>query len=140
MRVQSSDITRTSEQVRILYHILFWMALYVLDVVIFGFGYENVDGFVKLALAEVPPQVLLAYAIMYWIIPQYVARKLFFESVVFIVIAFIISGLIGHFLFIAFNLYANELGPWNLPKIFVRAFYAFLHASIAIAIKLVKLV
>ena len=75
MNVGNSSITKTSVQLRILYHIFFWIALYVLDVVIFGFGYEDLDRFATLALAEVPPQIMLAYTVMYWIIPQYVARK-----------------------------------------------------------------
>jgi sensor histidine kinase YesM len=119
--------------------VLFWIALYVLDVLIFGFGYEDLDRFVTLVLAEVPPQILLAYTVMYWIIPQYVTKKLFFESVFFLVFAFIVSGFIGHLLFFIFSLYSQDTGIVDLPKIFVRGFYAFLHASIAIAIKLVKM-
>jgi LytS/YehU family sensor histidine kinase len=76
---------------------------------------------------------------MYWIIPQYVTKKRFFESIFFLFIAFLVSGFIGHILFIIFSLYSNDAGLGDLPKIFVRGFYAFLHASIAIAIKLVKM-
>jgi sensor histidine kinase YesM len=129
----------TSRQTRVLYHILFWVALYLLDVLIFGFGYENVDRFVTLALAEVPPQVLLAYAVMYWTIPRFVARKLIFESVASVVFIFLVCGFFGHVLFLVFSLYTNDIGIWDLPKIGMRGFYAFLHASIAIAIKLIKL-
>ena len=139
MKVQDSGITKTSQRLRILYHVLFWIVLYILDVVIFGFGYEDFDRFVLLALAEVPPQVLLAYTVMYWIIPQYVARKRLFESLLFLVIAFIVCGFIGHLLFLSFSIYPDDVTAWSVPKIFLRGFYSFLHASIAIAIKLVKL-
>jgi sensor histidine kinase YesM len=125
--------------VRVLYHILFWVALYILDVLIFGYGYENVDRFVTVVLAEVPPQVILAYTVMYWIIPRYVAKKLFFESIFLLIVAFVISGFIGHILFMVFSIYSDAVTIGDLPKIFVRGFYAFLHASIAVAIKLVKM-
>lgn len=139
MTAQDFNISSTSKSVRVLYHVLFWIVLYILDVLIFGFGYENVDRFVTIVLAEVPPQILLAYTVMYWIIPQYVTKKLFFESIFFLFIAFLVSGFIGHILFIIFSLYSSDASLGDLPKIFVRGFYAFLHASIAIAIKLVKM-
>jgi hypothetical protein len=81
MRALDFDVSKTSKSVRILYHVLFWVALYILDVLIFGIGYENVEGFITIVLAEVPPQILLAYTVMYWIIPRYVAKKLFLQSV-----------------------------------------------------------
>jgi two-component system LytT family sensor kinase len=139
MPKQGSLFSLTSQQTRILYHVLFWITLYILDVLIFGFGYEDVGRFVTLALAEVPPQVLLAYAVMYWTIPRFVARKQIFESVASVIFIFLICGWIGHLLFLAFSLYGNDVSAWSLPKICVRGFYAFLHASIAIAIKLIKL-
>ncbi len=139
MSVRSLNISLTSKQTRILYHILFWICLYILDVLIFGFGSEDFVQFLKLALAEVPPQILLAYTVMYWIIPRYVARKLFLDALFLIAIAFLVSGFIGHLLFISFSIYSDDISIWDLPKIFVRGFYAFLHASIAIAIKLVKI-
>ena len=139
MKVQRSDIPLTSKQIRILSHVFFWVFLYILDVLIFGFGSADFNHFLKLALVEVPPQILLAYFIMYWIIPTYVAKKLFAESLLFIVIAFAVSGFIGHLLFISFSIYSSDIPIWNLPKISVRGFYALLHASIAVAIKLVKL-
>jgi two-component system, LytTR family, sensor kinase len=139
MRAQDFNIMYTSKLVRVIYHVLFWITLYILDVVIFGLGYENLNGFITIVLAEVPPQILLAYIVMYWIIPQYVAKKLFFESVFYLFIVFLLSGFIGHILFVIFSLYANDVGVGDLPKIFVRGFYAFLHASIAVAIKLVKM-
>lgn len=139
MQQQGSFFSLTARQTRVLYHIFFWITLYVLDVLIFGFGYENIDGFIKLALAEVPPQVALAYAVMYWTIPRFVARKLIFESVASVGFIFLACGFFGHMLFLAFSLYGNDIGLWDLPKICVRGFYAFLHASIAIAIKLIKL-
>jgi len=139
MQQPGSLFSLTSRQTRILYHILFWVTLYILDVLIFGFGYENVDRFVKLALAEVPPQILLAYAVMYWTIPRFVARKLIFEALASVGFIFLVCGFFGHVLFLVFSLYDNEVRVWDLPKICVRGFYAFLHASIAIAIKLIKL-
>src|SRR5688500_10033557 len=139
MRAQDFNIMYTSKLVRVIYHVLFWITLYVLDVVIFGLGYENLNGFITIVLAEVPPQVLLAYVVMYWIIPQYVAKKLFFESLFYLFIIFLLSGFIGHILFVIFSLYGNDVEIGDLPKIFVRGFYAFLHASIAVAIKLVKM-
>ena len=139
MSAQDYNISSTSTPIRVLYHILFWVALYVLDVLIFGFGYENVDRFVTLVLAEVPPQIFLAYAVMYWIIPRYVAKKLLFESVFFLCIAFLVSGIFGHILFVIFSLYGDDVSAWDLPKIFVRGFYSFFHASIAVAIKVIKM-
>jgi two-component system, LytTR family, sensor kinase len=139
MRAQDFNIMYTSKLVRVAYHVLFWITLYILDVVIFGLGYENVNGFITIVLAEVPPLILLAYVVMYWIIPQYVAKKLFFESIFYLFIVFLLSGFIGHVLFLIFSLYDNAVGIVDFPKIFVRGFYAFLHASIAVAIKLVKM-
>jgi sensor histidine kinase YesM len=133
------NIASPSRGVRILYHILFWVALYVLDVLIFGLGYENVDQFVTIVLAEVPPQVFLAYAIMYWIIPRFVTQKRFIEAIFFLCVTFFASGIIGHFLFFAFNLYEPGTSSTDMPKIFVRGFYALLHASIAVAIKVIKM-
>ena len=139
MNAQDFNISRASKGIRILYHVLFWIVLYILDVVIFGFGYENFDHFVPLVLAEVPPQIFLAYTVMYWIIPRYVAKKLFFESVFYLFVAFMVYGFVGHILFLIFSLYSGDVGIGDLPKILVRGFYALLHASIAIAIKLVKM-
>lgn len=139
MSPQDYNISSNSKTIRILYHVLFWIALYILDVLIFGYGYENVDGFITIVLAEVPPQIFLAYTVMYWIIPRYVAKKLFFESVCLLFVAFLVSGFVGHLLFLSFSIYPDDVGIDDLPKIFVRAFYAFLHASIAVAIKLIKM-
>ena len=139
MSTQDFNISSTSKPLRVLYHVLFWVALYVLDVVIFGFGYENIDRFVTIVLAEVPPQILLAYSVMYWIIPRYVAKKSLFESIYLLCIVFVVSGFIGHILFLVFSLYGENISLGDLPKIFVRSLYALLHASIAIAIKLVKM-
>ena len=139
MSAQDFSMPSTSKPLRVLYHVLFWVALYILDVVIFGFGYENVDRFVTLVLAEVPPQILLAYSVMYWIIPRYVATKSLFESIFLLCVAFVVSGFIGHILFLIFSLYGDDVGIGDLPKIFVRSLYALLHASITIAIKLVKM-
>jgi sensor histidine kinase YesM len=139
MNVQDSSLSKTSPKLRVLYHILFWIGLYVLDVLIFGFGYEDVDRFITLALAEVPPQILFAYAVMYWIIPSYVAKKQLFESIILLVIAFVLCGFVGHLLFLSFSVYPEGTSAWSVPKIFLRGFYSLLHASIAIAIKLVKL-
>lgn len=139
MRAQDFNIMYTSRSVRVIYHVLFWITLYILDVVIFGLGYKNVDGFITIVLAEVPPQVLLAYAIMYWIIPKYLAEKLFLKSISALVLVFLLSGFVGHILFLAFSLYEKGVGIADVPKILVRGFYAFLHGSIAVAIKLVKL-
>jgi two-component system LytT family sensor kinase len=139
VNAQDSYITPSSTRRRILYHVLFWIALYILDVLIFGFGYENLDHFVLLVLAEVPPQVLLAYSVMYWIIPRYVKQKRFLESLFFLTVIFIFSGFVGHLLFFALNLYEANIAIGDIPKIFVRGFYALLHGSIAIAIKLIKM-
>jgi LytS/YehU family sensor histidine kinase len=46
---------------------------------------------------------------------------------------------VGHLCFFAFNLYEANTSVADLPKIFVRGFYAVLHASIFIAIKLIKM-
>ena len=139
MNAQDLIISPSSKGIRILYHVLFWIALYVLDVLIFGIGYENVDHFVTLVLAEMPPQVLLAYTVMYWIIPRYVRQRRFTESFISLFVAFMVSGFVGHLFFFVFNLYDANTSVADIPKIFVRGFYALLHASIAIAIKLIKM-
>lgn len=139
MNAQDFIFTPSSRGIRILYHVLFWIVLYILDVLIFGIGYENLDHFVTLVLAEVPPQVFLAYTVMYWIIPQYVTQKRFSESLFFLFVVFMISGFVGHLVFFAFNLYEANTSIVDMPKIFVRGFYAVLHASIAVAIKLIKM-
>jgi LytS/YehU family sensor histidine kinase len=46
---------------------------------------------------------------------------------------------VGHLFFFAFDLYEANTSVADIPKIFVRGFYALLHASIAIAIKLIKM-
>lgn len=139
MNAQDFNITSSSKLVRILYHVLFWIALYVLDVLIFGIGYENLDHFVTLVLAEIPPQIFLAYTVMYWILPRYVKQRRFFESLFSFFVAFIISGFVGHLFFFPFGLYEANTSVADMPKIFVRGFYALLHASIAVAIKLIKM-
>jgi two-component system, LytTR family, sensor kinase len=139
MNALDFNITPSSKGIRILYHVLFWVALYVLDVLIFGIGYENLDHFVTLVLAEVPPQVFLAYTVMYWIIPRYVKERHFYESLIWLFAAFFISGFVGHLCFFALNLYEPNTSVADLPKIFVRGFYAVLHASIFVAIKLIKM-
>jgi sensor histidine kinase YesM len=97
------------------------------------------DHFVTLVLAEIPPQVFLAYTVMYWIIPRYVKNKRFNESLVLLLVAFIVSGFVGHLFFFPFNLYEPNTSIADIPKIFVRGFYALLHASIFVAIKLIKM-
>jgi sensor histidine kinase YesM len=139
MKALDFNITPSSKGIRILYHVLFWIALYVLDVLIFGIGYENLDHFVTLVLAEIPPQVFLAYTVMYWIIPRYVKNKRFNESLFLLLVAFIVSGFVGHLFFFPFNLYEPNTSIADIPKIFVRGFYALLHASIFVAIKLIKM-
>lgn len=139
MNAQDLIITPSSKKIRVLYHVLFWIVLYVLDVLIFGIGYENLDHFVTLVLAEVPPQIFLAYTVMYWILPRYVKQKRFSESLISLFLAFIVSGFVGHLSFFAFNLYEPNTSVTDIPKIFVRGFYAVLHASIAVAIKLIKM-
>jgi sensor histidine kinase YesM len=139
MKALDFNITPSSKGIRVLYHVLFWIALYVLDVLIFGIGYENLDHFVTLVLAEIPPQVFLAYTVMYWIIPRYVKNKRFNESLLLLLVAFIASGFVGHLFFFPFNLYEPNTSIADIPKIFVRGFYALLHASIFVAIKLIKM-
>jgi two-component system, LytTR family, sensor kinase len=121
---------------RIVRHILFWIWIYLIDVFVFGMGYENIPLFLKLALLEMPGQLFFAYVVMYWVVPGYLADKHQLKWISITAIAFIICGLIGQYLFIVFDAYTTEVSLFDVPKIFLRAFYSFLKACLAVLVKL----
>jgi two-component system, LytTR family, sensor kinase len=131
-----SDILKLLPRNRIVRHILFWIWVYLLDVIFFGLGYEDFPRFVKFALLEMPGQIFFAYTAMYWIMPRYLAKRNMAEVLVVALLAFFICGLITQFFFKAFDAAPAEERFWDLPKILVRAFYCFLKACIAILVKL----
>jgi two-component system, LytTR family, sensor kinase len=121
---------------RVWRHILFWVIVYLLDVIVFGLGYENFQAFFKMALLEMPSQLFFAYGMMYWVVPRYMADKNAFEAISITVVAFFVSGILGNFLFIAFSAYSTEVSLWDFRKITLRAFYCFLKACLFILVKL----
>jgi sensor histidine kinase YesM len=135
--INSKSNAGVSQQ-RILWHIVFWVWLYFLDVFIFGVGYENITLFLKFALLEMPGQLLFAYAVVYWILPRHFKKRRYPETLLQLFLVFIVTGFIGHILFITTSSYTIETTTWDLPKIFLRAFYSFLKALIFIVIKLVR--
>jgi sensor histidine kinase YesM len=112
------------------------MWVYVMDVLIFGFGYKDVNLFLKLALLEMPPQILFAYVVMYWILPRHRKKNQPLETVALTTITFLVCGIIGHLLFLPFGGYKTETPTWDVAKIMVRGFYAVLQGGLAIVIKL----
>lgn len=120
---------------RVVRHVAFWIFVYLLDVFVFGIGYENVPLFLRLALLEMPGQLFFAYVVIYWIAPRYLKTKDHFKWSIMLLIAFIVCGLIGQYLFIEFRGYANPVAFFDIPKIFLRAFYSFLKACLALLVK-----
>lgn len=133
------DLTTLLPKNRVLRHILFWIWLYLLDVIIFGVGYENIQLFFKLALLEMPGQLFFAYVMMYWVMPQFLAKRSTFEIVGLTILSFLICGFLSHILFIIFSSYSKPEPLWDIPKIFLRGFYCVLKACIAIIVKLAVL-
>lgn len=128
---------------RVLWHTLFWFWLYILDVLIFGTAYQHVDRFLIYAMVEMPGQILFAYAVIYWILPRYFAKKRYVETIIFVVSLFFFIGVMCHGIAWILSFYdtpyAGGTGWWTLPKIALASFYCFLKACIFIAIKLVML-
>jgi two-component system LytT family sensor kinase len=124
---------------RILWHVIFWIWLYCLDVFIFGVGYGDIPSFMEMALLEMPGQLVLAYAIVYWILPLHIKRMRYAETIGLIFLVFFLVGLFGQMVFIESGSYKMEVPFWSIPKIFLRAFYCFLKALIFIALKLTKM-
>jgi two-component system, LytTR family, sensor kinase len=121
---------------RFLRHLLFWVWVYLVDVFVFGVGYENIPLFLKLALLEMPGQLFFAYLIMYWVVPRYIRDKQIIKWSFVTVLAFLACGIIGHALFIGFKAYTTDPGLWDIPKIFLRGFYSVLKACLAVLVKL----
>ena len=121
---------------RFLRHLLFWVWVYLVDVFVFGVGYENIPLFLKLALLEMPGQLFFAYLVMYWVVPRYIKDKQIIKWAFVTVLAFLICGIFGHALFIGFKAYTTDPGFWDIPKIFLRGFYSVLKACLAVLVKL----
>jgi two-component system, LytTR family, sensor kinase len=124
---------------RFIKHLLFWIGLYVLDVLVFGVGYHNLNNFIKIALLEMPGQLLFAYAVMYFILPRHFVRKKMIETVGMVTLVFLVGGFIGHILFIQFNAYTTPTTLWDLSKICLRGSYGLLKACIFIVFKLLAM-
>lgn len=139
MQGNHQDILRHLPRNRVLRHALFWMWVYLLDVVFFGLGFENIQLFTKLALLEMPGQIFFAYTIMYWVMPWYLQKKNFGQTIAIAIAAFFICGSITQFMFKLFGGSPPEEGWFDLTKIMLRGFYCFLKACIAILIKLALL-
>lgn len=126
-----------SPKLRVVRHLVFWMWVYAMDVGIFGVGYNNVDYMSKMAAMEMPSQMFFAYAIMYFIMPKYLARRKVTETVLLSFAVFVISGLMSHGIFLLFGGYPGEDPAfWDWIKIAMRAFYALLQGCLAVGVKL----
>jgi two-component system LytT family sensor kinase len=121
---------------RFLRHLFFWVWVYLVDVFVFGVGYENIPLFLKLALLEMPGQLFFAYLIMYWVVPRYFKDKQIIKWTLVTILAFLVCGLMGHALFLGFKAYTTDPGFWDIPKIFLRGFYSVLKACLAVLVKL----
>lgn len=121
---------------RTLRHLLFWVLVYLADVIFFGIGYENVGNFAIYALLEMPGQILFAYVAIYWIMPRYLDNNNVVSALLVSALAFFASGLITQITFHLFNQVTPEEQFWDMPKLMMRAFYCFLKACIAILAKL----
>jgi hypothetical protein len=139
MQATNQDILKLLPRNRVLRHVLFWIWVYLLDVVFFGLGFQNIELFMKLALLEMPGQVFFAYTIMYWVMPRYLMKKHFGQTIAITVVAFFICGFGTQFMFKIFRGSPPEEGWVDLSKVMLRGFYCFLKACIAILIKLALL-
>ena len=144
LNFRTGSFADTYSRYRIFWHILFWVWLYVLDVLIFGIAYQNVSNFVVYALVEMPGQIIFAYSIVYWILPTYFLQGRYGEALGLTIIIFLMIGLLGHGIAYIISRYpdtpyARENAWWSLSKIMLAAFYCVLKACIFIVIKLVML-
>lgn len=121
---------------RFLRHLFFWVWVYLVDVFVFGVGYENIPLFLRLAALEMPGQLFFAYLIMYGVVPRYFEDKQIVKWSFITILAFLVCGIIGHALFIAFKAYTTDPAFWDIPKIFLRGFYSVLKACLAVLVKL----
>src|SRR5687768_14022772 len=96
LNLETGVFAATYSRYRIFWHILFWIWLYVLDVLIFGIAYQNVENFLVYALVEMPGQIVFAYAFVYWLLPQYFARGKYRETLLLTGAVFFLIGLLGH--------------------------------------------
>jgi two-component system, LytTR family, sensor kinase len=122
---------------RVLSHIVFWVWVFLIDVFIFGVGYDNVPKFTDLALLEIPGTVLLAYTTAYWILPRYLKNLNHLEALGVFLVVFLLNGLIGHTLLYITGNYTPDIHFGNIPRILLMAFYCFLKSCFFIGIKVV---
>lgn len=88
---------------------------------------------------EMPGQMLLAYVMMYLCIPLYLGRR-YFEVAALFTIAFFIAAFSAHaFIYFFSDYYNSDVSLFSVPKLFVRGFYLFANAAIAVIIKLTKM-
>jgi two-component system LytT family sensor kinase len=142
MKQEANHIIKTNENrpitpKRILFHSIFWLWVYVLDVFIFGVGYEDVPKFTVMALLELPGEMLLAYITAYWILPRYLKNLKHVEAFSLFFIVLFFNGFIGHTLFYVTHTYTTNVSFGYLPKIMLMGFYCFLKACFFIVIKVV---
>jgi two-component system, LytTR family, sensor kinase len=128
--------TQRSRKQRLLFHVLFWIWLYAMDVFIFGVGYENIRLFLRLALLEMPGQLFFAYLFVYWLLPRHLKRSSYIESIAWASAIFFVTGIIGQLFFLLFPSDGKTQHLFDFPQIMLRAFYCFLKACIFIVLKL----
>ena len=122
---------------RVVAHIFFWIWVYLIDVFIFGVGYQDVPKFVLMAALEMPGQMLLAYSTAYWILPRYLQQFNHFESIAIFLFVFVVNGFIGHTLLFVTDAYNPPVPFGDIPSILLMALYCFLKACFFIGIKVV---
>lgn len=123
---------------RLLQHALFWTGIYFFDVFVFGFDTQNYRLFFKIVALEMPGQMLLAYAMMYWALPRYLERQ-YLVIVPGMILVFFVCSLAVHVLFKLVDYYPSHVQTWDPSKILIRGFYLFANAAIAVIIKLARL-
>lgn len=123
---------------RIFQHTVFWIGIYFFDVFVFGFDSQRYGLFFKIVALEMPGQMLLAYVMMYWAIPEYFKKNYVTIALGLLSVFFFVSFVV-HALFLAVNYYTEPVGLWDVSKLIIRGFYLFANAAIAVIIKLTKL-
>lgn len=131
----ASERLRSVINNRVVRHVLFWIAIFHFDVLVFGFDTQNYELFFKLVALEMPGQMFLAYMMMYWMLPRLMEGRYVLAASGFIV-TFIAVSFLVHALFKLVNYYPSFIPLWDPSKLLIRGFYLFANAAIAVIIKL----